>query len=116
MEINNGVVITMESDKLTSKRADYCRIISILCDEFGYDKIEQALSYRQSYRDFKRKNSRLFLEAFNMLSYHWQMGRSREYLESLTLEVQYSLICYLSESHIGDIHPLDLEIGWSDVA
>ncbi len=115
MEINNGRT-AIESDKFISKRADYCRIISILCDEFGYDKIEQALNYRQFYRDFKRKNARLFLEAFNMLSYHWQMGRSREYLDSLTLEVQYSLICYLSENQMGENHPLDLEIGWSEVA
>ena len=115
MEINNGVT-TIEFNKSISKKADFCRIISILCNEFGYDKIEQALTYRHSYRDFKRKNSRLFLDTFNLLSYHWQMGRSKEYLESLTLEMQYSLICYLSESQIGDHHPLDLEIGWSDVA
>ena len=115
METNDGITV-IESNKYLSKKADYCRIISILCNEFGYEKIEQALTYRQFYRDFKRKDPRLFLDAFNKLSYHWQIGKAREYLESLALEVQYSLICYLSESQMGDNHLLDVEIGWGEVA
>lgn len=119
MEANNGVT-AIESNKPISKKSDYYQVISILCNEFGCDKIAQAMTYQKFYREFQRKNSRLFTEAFNMLSYHWQMGRSREYLESLALEVQYSLICYLSESQGGENHPLDWEIApeieWSNVA
>ncbi len=79
-----------------------CLVIDILCSEFGHDKVNQALKYKNHYRDFKKANHNLVSESFSTLSHQWQMGRLREYLESLAVEVQYSLICYLAENYIND--------------
>ena len=79
-----------------------CLLIDILCNEFGHEKVYQALSFKHNYQAFKRENPHLVAESFNTLSLQWQRGKSREYLESLAEEVQYSIICYLAENYIND--------------
>ena len=92
----------METNYNTASRNTDCLIIDILCNEFGREKVKQALTFKKHYRSFKKENYSLVSDSFNNLSYQWQMGRSREYLESLAVEVQYSLICYLAENYIYD--------------
>ena len=86
----------------TGFRWSNCLLIDILCSEFGHEKVHQALRFKHHYQAFKRENPHLVSDSFNILSFQWQIGRSREYLESLAEEVQYSIICYLAENYIND--------------
>ncbi|PZO38462.1 MAG: hypothetical protein DCF19_16185 [Pseudanabaena frigida] len=92
----------MGNNTSTAIKSATCLVLDILCNEFGHEKVSQSLKYQKYNKAFKDENHRLVSDSFNMLSYQWQMGRSREYLESLDIEVQYSLICSLAENYIND--------------
>ena len=77
-------------------------ILDILYSEFGSQLVSQALKYKDYYKIFKRDNTRLVSDSFDTLSYNWQMGKSREYLKSLEINLQHCLICHLAEDYIND--------------
>ncbi len=93
METNTSATLTRSSD---------CLILDILCNEFGNQLVSQALERKDYYKTFKRDNASLVSDSFDALSYKWQMGKSREYLESLELDLQHCLICHLAEDYIND--------------
>ena len=93
METNTSTTLTKASD---------CLILDILRNEFGNQLVSQALKYKDYYKIFKRDNTRLVSDSFDTLSYNWQMGKSREYLKSLEINLQHCLICHLAEDYIND--------------
>ncbi len=78
-------------------------VYEILCDEFPCHVVYKALQYKESYRNFKANNPNSISEFFNELSYKWQMGKAKEYLESLDKFIQIYLICYLVEDCVNDL-------------
>ena len=88
----------------TSKpiQSEDSQILGILSDEFGGDSVDRALTHKSFCKEFKTQNPSLISDTFNTLSYNWQMGKSREYLESLEEELQSCLICHLAEDYFYD--------------
>lgn len=77
-------------------------ILEILSDEFGCHSVDRALTYKTFYRQFKTYNPCLMSDIFNALSHNWQMGKARDYLESLEEWLQSCLICHLAEDYFYD--------------
>jgi hypothetical protein len=91
----------------TCTRASDSLILDILYSEFGNELVSQALKYKDYYKTFKMNNANLVSDSFDTLSYKWQMGKSKEYLESLEVDLQYCLICHLAGNYINDKTRLD---------
>lgn len=81
-------------------------IMDILCSEFGYYTVNKAINYIDSYNRFKQDNFKIIVEHFNRLSYEWQLGNARNYLESLATELQYYIICHLMDDYYSDKNKL----------
>ncbi len=79
-------------------------VTSILCEEFGCNLVYKSIEYKQYYENIKKQNPSLISKVFNELSYKWQEGKAREYLESLEEWLQYCLICHLAGDYINDKH------------
>jgi|688.fasta_scaffold67297_8 hypothetical protein len=77
-------------------------VTSILCEEFGYNLVYKSIEHRHCYENIKKQNPCLISKVFNELSYKWQEGKAKEYLESLEEWLQYCLICHLAEDYIND--------------
>ena len=113
MGTNTSTTFTRASDTRASDtrssdtRSCSCLILDILCNEFGNELVSQALKYKDHYKTFKMNNASLVSASFDTLSYKWQMGKSREYLESLERDLQYCLICHLAGNYINDKTRLD---------
>jgi hypothetical protein len=60
------------------------------------------MSYIDKYRVSKQKKLGTISDAFNKLSFEWQKGNARQYLESLEPELQYCIICHLMDDYIND--------------
>lgn len=88
MDINDDVKSVVARDSL---------IMDILCSEFGYCTVDRAMRCKDSYICYKKEKSSIIQEHFNKLSYEWQMGNGRGYLESLATELQHYIICYLMD-------------------
>ncbi len=59
-------------------------------------------------RKFERNNPSSISEFFNKLSYKWETGTAKQYLESLDEWIQICLICHLAEGYINDKTRTDL--------
>jgi hypothetical protein len=77
-------------------------VLEILRDEFGSHLVEKALKHQESCRAFEKYDPDSISKCFNALSYSWQTGNARQYLESLDECVQFCLICHLSKDYIND--------------
>jgi hypothetical protein len=77
-------------------------VTSILCEEFGSHLVYKSMQHKRDYENLKVHNPSLISEVFNNLSYRWQEGKAREYLESLEESLQHCLICHLAEDYIND--------------
>jgi hypothetical protein len=77
-------------------------ILDILYSEFGCQFVKQALEYKKHYDYFKIENLGLLTKTVDTLSYQWQMGNAKQYLESLSIDFQYYLICHLADGYIID--------------
>jgi len=77
-------------------------VMSILCEEFGDQIVCKSIEYKQSCNNLPEYEPSLISEVFNELSYKWQEGKAKEYLESLEESLQYYLICHLAEDYIND--------------
>lgn len=77
-------------------------VLKILYEVFGHYLVDRALKYKAYFRDFSARNSNVMSDIFNRLSYNWQMGKAREYLESLEEWLQGCLICHLVEDYFYD--------------
>ena len=81
--------------------------MDILCEEFGSEIVCKSMGYRDNYKNFKKSNPVLISDVFNTLSYKWQVGKAREYLESLEEWLRCCLICHLAEDYVNDKSRLD---------
>jgi hypothetical protein len=77
-------------------------IKDILCSEFGLCTIEQSLHYMDQYKVHREEKLKLIKDDFNTLSFEWQKGDARKYLESLAEEIRYCIICHLMEDYVND--------------
>ncbi len=77
-------------------------VIDILESTFGSDIVNGAMKYTACYNDHKGEKRRLISNHFNILSFEWQKGNARAYLESLDAELQNCIICYLMEDFVID--------------
>ena len=77
-------------------------IMDILCGEFGCSTISQAIKDTNHCNIFKTEDFSLVLQHFNLLCYEWQSGNAKRYLESLSTELQHSIICHLMTDYIND--------------
>ncbi|BBC22568.1 hypothetical protein ABRG53_0311 [Pseudanabaena sp. ABRG5-3] len=93
MQTNNNVKTVIASDSL---------VLDILCSEFGCCTVNQAMKYIDSYNSHKREMFGVIQEHFNRLSYEWQMGNAKNYLESLATELRYYIICHLMLDYMND--------------
>jgi len=93
MNSNNSLRAVTAKDSL---------VIDILYSEFGVCTVNQAMSHIDSYKSYKTEKRSIIQEHFNKLSYEWQMGNARGYLESLATELKYYIICHLMEDYIND--------------
>lgn len=93
MQNNNCVKAVIARDNL---------VMDILCNEFGFCKVNQAMGHIDSYNIAKKEKFSIIQEHFNKLSYEWQMGNARAYLESLASDLQDYIICHLMEEYIND--------------
>lgn len=93
MHTNNRVEAIIARDSL---------VMDILCSEFGFCTVSQAMRHMDSYKCAKTEKLSVISEHFNKLSYEWQMGKAKPYLESLATELQYYIICHLMEDYIND--------------
>jgi hypothetical protein len=75
-------------------------VISILREEFGDQLVFKSIEYKQNYRDLIANEPSLLSGIFNELSYKWQEGKAKEYLDSLEESLQHCLICHLAEDYI----------------
>ena len=89
------------ANKISIRNGDSL-ILDILYKEFGCQLVKQALEYRRHYDYFKTENLGLLTKAVDTLSYQWQMGNAKQYLESLSIDFQYYLICHLADGYIID--------------
>jgi hypothetical protein len=93
MHTNNSVEAVIARDSL---------VMDILCSEFGFCTVSQAMKHIDSYNCAKKEKLGIISEHFNKLSYEWQMGNAKAYLESLATDLQYYIICHLMEDYIND--------------
>lgn len=93
MHTNNCVETAILRDSL---------VTDILCSEFGICTVCQAMRNMDAYHCAKKEKLSTISEHFNKLSYEWQIGNARAYLESLAPELQYNVICHLMEDYIND--------------
>jgi hypothetical protein len=77
-------------------------IVDILCREFGFPKVSEAMSYINYYNACKKEKRSTLSEHLSKLSCAWQMGNANEYLESLNAELQQCIICHLMEDYVND--------------
>jgi hypothetical protein len=77
-------------------------VTSILCEEFGCHLVYKSLEHKHNYENIKKHNPSLISQVFNELSYKWQDGKAKEYIESLEEWLQYCLICHLAEDYVND--------------
>ena len=90
-------MITKNSDEAN------CNLVtSILCEEFGCHLVYKSLEHKHHYENIKRQNPSRISQVFNELSYKWQDGKAKEYVESLDEHLQYCLICHLAEDYVND--------------
>lgn len=93
MHTHNNVKALVARDSL---------VLDILCSEFGCCTVNQAINHMDSYQSHKKEKFGIIQEHFNKLSYEWQMGNARGYLESLATDLQYYIICHLMDDFISD--------------
>lgn len=74
-------------------------MIEILVKVLGFAMVSQALRDRDSAKVYSAQNPVYVRQACKTLSYNWQNGKPREYLESLDTDLRNCLICNL----VGDI-------------
>lgn len=86
--------MTLSKKPITCNSRVYL-VIDILCNVFGGSTVAQALKSQKYAQDFKKNNPNLVLDTWNTLSYQWQQGKAKEYLESLALDLQHTMICHL---------------------
>ena len=99
---------------MTNSASNKKLIHEILCEEFGCHLVYKAMECKESYRNFKANNPNSISEFFNELSYKWQMGKAKEYLESLDERIQICLICHLVEDYFNDTtRGMDSNFDWS---
>ena len=77
-------------------------VMDILNCTFGSDIVSGAMKYMAHYRARKREKRSLISEHFNTLSFEWQHGNAKVYLESLDKELRDCIICHLMEDYVID--------------
>jgi hypothetical protein len=90
MHTQNNVKAVIARDSL---------VLDILCSAFGCCTVNRAMSHMDSYKIYKKEKYSIIQEHFNKLSYEWQMGNARGYLESLAIDLQYYIICHLMDDY-----------------